>query len=163
VSRTESVRLSACTRVALVSITVSASFGLAGCSALDDLKVSISQWFNTGTLTGEGEVPYVNAPEATRVIPPENIPKQAAKAPKKKIKATARKLQRPQLERPRTGVLPAKKAPRLDFPEAASPGETEGQSAHGPGCDQRLPTPKRRSHSTRGFAPSAGACPQKPE
>jgi hypothetical protein len=32
------------------------------------------------TLTGEGEVPYVNAPEATRVIPPENIPKQAAKA-----------------------------------------------------------------------------------
>jgi hypothetical protein len=50
-------------------MSVSASFGLAGCSALDDLKVSISQWFNTGTLTGEGEVPYVNAPEATRMIP----------------------------------------------------------------------------------------------
>ena len=55
-------------------MTVSASFGLAGCAAIDDLKVSISQWFNTGNLTGEGEVPYVNAPEATRVIPPENIP-----------------------------------------------------------------------------------------
>jgi hypothetical protein len=60
-------------------LTVSASFGLAGCAAIDDLKVSISQSFNTGNLTGEGEVPYVKAPEATRVIPPENIPKQAAK------------------------------------------------------------------------------------
>jgi hypothetical protein len=104
-------------------LTVSASFSLAGCAAIDDLKVSISQWLNTGNLTGEGEVPYVNAPGATRVIPPENIPKQAAKAPRKRIKATARKLQRP-----RTVVLPANKAPTFNFPEAASPGETEGQS-----------------------------------
>ena len=91
--------MGACARVALVSMTVSASFGLAGCAAIDDLKVS------------KGEGPYVNAPEATRVIPPEKIPKQAAKAPRKKIKATARKLQRPQ-----TVVLPPKKAPILDFP-----------------------------------------------
>ena len=46
------------------------------------LKVSISQWFNTGNLTGEGEVPYVNAPGTTRVIPPENIPKQATQGTK---------------------------------------------------------------------------------
>ena len=100
-------QLGACTRVALISLTVSASFGLAGCAAIDDLKVSISQWLNTGNLTGEGEVPYVNAPGASRVIPPENIPKQATQAPRKQIRATARKLQRP-----RTVVLPAKKFPR---------------------------------------------------
>ena len=63
-------QLGACARVALVSMTVSASFGLAGCAAIDDLKVSIIQWFNTVNFTGEGELPYVNAPEATRVIPP---------------------------------------------------------------------------------------------
>jgi hypothetical protein len=33
--------------------------------------------------------------EAAPVIAPERIPKEAAKAPKKKIKAAARKLQRP--------------------------------------------------------------------
>ena len=108
-------------------MTVSASFGLAGCAAIDDLKVSISQWFDTVNFTGQGEVPYVNAPEAAPVIPPEKIPKQAAKAPRKKIKATARKLQRPQ-----TVVLPAKKPPILDSPETARPGETEGQSAAKP-------------------------------
>ena len=70
------------------------------------------------------------------MIPPEKIPKQAAKAPRKKIKATARKLQRPQ-----TVVLPAKKAPILDFPETALPGETEGQwRAQAPRRDRGLPT-----------------------
>ena len=77
----------------------------------------------------QGEVPYVNAPGASRVIPPENIPKQATQAPRKQIRATARKLQRP-----RTVVLPAKKAPVLDFPATAPPGETEGNPPHGPGC-----------------------------
>jgi hypothetical protein len=155
--------LSACTRVTLVSMSVSASFGLAGCSALDDLKVSISQWFNTGTLTGEGEVPYVNAPEATRVIPPENIPKQAAKAPKKKIKAAKHKLQRPPLERPRTVVLPAKKAPRLDFPEAASPGETEGQSAPRPRMRSKTTYPETPPSFDERFCPECWGLPAKAE
>jgi hypothetical protein len=151
-------RLGACTRVALVSMTVSASFGLAGCAAIDDLKVSISQWFNIGNLTGGGEVPYVNASGATRVIPPENIPKQAAKAPRKKIKATARKLQRP-----RTVVLPARKAPMLDFPEAASPGETEGQSAPSTTMRSRTTYPKTSPSFDGRFCPECWGLPAKAE
>ena len=114
-------------RVALISMTMSASFGLAGCAAIDDLKVSISRWFDTVNFTGEGEVLPGNAPEAAPVIAPKKIPKEAAKAPKKKIKAAARKPQRPQ-----TVVLPPKKPPIAEFPETAMPGETEGQSARPP-------------------------------
>ena len=39
-------QLRACARVALVSLTLSASFGLTGCTAIDDLKVSILNWFD---------------------------------------------------------------------------------------------------------------------
>ena len=138
-------------------MTVSASFGLAGCAAIDDLKVSIFQWFNTVN-TGEGEVPYVNAPEATRVIPPENIPKQAAKAPRKKIKATARKLQRPQ-----TVVLPAKKAPILDFPGTAPPGETEGQSAPRPTMRSKTSYPETPPPFDERFCPECWGLPAKAE
>jgi hypothetical protein len=116
-------QLGACARVALVSLALSASFGLAGCAAIDDLKVSIFNLFNTVNFTGQGEVLPGNAPEATRLIPPEEIPKQAAKAPRKKINAVARKL------RPQTVVLPPKKPLIFGSPETATPGETKGQSA----------------------------------
>ena len=36
----------ACSRVALVLMALSASFGLAGCAAIDDLKFAIAQWFD---------------------------------------------------------------------------------------------------------------------
>ena len=127
--------MGACARVVLVSMTVSASFGLAGCAAIDDLKASISQWFYTVNFTGEGEVLPGNAPEAAPVIAPEKIPKEAAKAPKKKkIKATARKQQRPH-----TAALPPKRPPISNSPETARPDETEGQSA--PPASMRLRTP----------------------
>ena len=107
-------------------LTLSASSGLAGCSALDDLKVSISEWFDTVNFTGEGEELLGYAPE-TRLIPPAEIPRPAAKTPRKKIKAATRKLPQPQ-----TVVLPPKKPPIAEFPETAMPGETEGQSARPP-------------------------------
>jgi hypothetical protein len=115
-------------------MTLSASFGLAGCAAIDDLKASISQWFYTVNFTGGGEVLPGNAPEAAPVIAPEKIPKEAAKAPKKKIKATTSKLQRPH-----TVVLPPKKPPISGSPETARPDETEAQSA--PPSSMRLRTP----------------------
>jgi uncharacterized protein len=115
-------------------MAVSASFGLAGCAAFDALKASISQWLDTVKFTGEGEVLPGNAPEAAPVIAPKRIPKKVAKAPKKKIKAAARKLQRPQ-----TVVLPPKKPLISDSPEAARPDETEGRSA--PPTSMRLRTP----------------------
>ena len=134
-------------------MTVSASFGLAGCAAIDDLNV----WFNTVNFTEEGEVPYINAPEATRVIPPERIPEQAAKAPKR-IKATTRKLQRWQ-----TVVLPAKKAPILGFPKAASPGETEGQSAPSPTMRSRTSYPETPPPFDQRFCPECWGLPAKAE
>src|SRR5262249_42118567 len=86
------VSMGACARVALITMTVSASFGLAGCAAINDLQVSISQWFDAN-FTGEGQASLGNAPEVPPVITPERIPKKAAKPPKKKIKMAARKLQ----------------------------------------------------------------------
>ena len=71
--------MGACARVMLISMTVSASFGLAGCAAIDDLKVSISQWFDTVNFTGEREVLPGNALEAAPLIAPKKIPKEAAK------------------------------------------------------------------------------------
>jgi len=124
----------ACSRVALVLIALSANFGLAGCAAIDDLKFAIAQWFESASFPGEGEVLPGNAPEAAPVIAPKKIPKEAAKAPKKKIKAAARKLQRSQ-----TVVLPPKKPPISDSPETARPDETEAQSA--PPASMRLRTP----------------------
>jgi len=110
-------------RVALVLTAMSVSFGLAGCAAIDDLRASISRWFDTANFPGEGGVLPGNAPEASPVLLLEKIPKEVRKAPKKKAK-TARKLQRPQ-----TVVLPPKKPPISDSPEMARPEETEGQSA----------------------------------
>jgi hypothetical protein len=114
--------LGGCARVALVSLTLSASFGLAGCAAIDDLKISRFQWFDTENMGAEHEELLAYAPEL-RLIPPANILKRAAKAPKKMIKGATRK---------QTVVLPGKKPPISDSTDTATPGETEGQSARAP-------------------------------
>jgi hypothetical protein len=126
-------QLGARARVALVSLTLSASFGLAGCAAIDDLKASIFKWFDTVKFPGGGEALARNAPEA-RVVPPAEIPTQASKRPRKKIEADPRKLPRPQ-----TVVLPPKKPPIAEAPKSAMPGETEGHSARSPSMGSRTP------------------------
>ena len=108
-----------CARVALVSLTLSAGFGLAGCAAIDDLKVSIFQWLDPVNFTGEGEELLGYAPE-TRLIPPAEIPKQAAKAPRKRIKPTTRKLQRPQT------VDSSKETTDIRFPRDGNAGRNRG-------------------------------------
>jgi len=45
----------ACARVALVLMAVSASFGLAGCGLIDDLKDAVSRWFDIGKTPGGPE------------------------------------------------------------------------------------------------------------
>ena len=119
-------------RVALVSIALSASFGMSGCAAIDDLKASISRWFDTAHFPDEGVGLPGNAPETPLLVAPEKIPKESPKAPKKKIK-TALKLQPSQ-----TVVLPPKKPPISDSPGTARPDETEGQPA--PPASMRLRT-----------------------
>jgi hypothetical protein len=48
----------ACSRVALVLMALSASFGLAGCAAIDDLKFAIAQWFESASFPdGRGVLP----------------------------------------------------------------------------------------------------------
>jgi hypothetical protein len=106
-------QLRACARVAIVSLTLSASFCLVGCTAIDDLKVSILQWFDPVN-SPEGEEPLAYAPEP-RLIPPAEIPKRSAKAPRKIIKPARHKLQRPPIV-----VLPQQQAPIPDTPETPS-------------------------------------------
>ena len=126
----------ACARVALISMAVSASFGLAGCAAIDDLRDAISRWFESAKFPGGGEVfPADDLSHATPTISPEKIPKEeAGKASKKKAKP-ARQPQRPQ-----TVKLP-KQPPISDSTEAARPEGTEGQSAPSQPAPLRLRTP----------------------
>ena len=85
----------ACSRVALVLMALSASFGLAGCAAIDDLKFAIAQWFESARFP-DGVLPDNDLPNATPMIPPEKIPKQDATKPSEKMPKAARKLRRPQ-------------------------------------------------------------------
>ena len=115
-------------------MTVSASFGLAGCAAIDELKDTILRWVESEKLPdGRGVFPD-DLPTATPVIPPENPLKTEASKASKKKNNLARKLPRLQ-----TVVLPPKKPSISDSPETARPGETEGQSA--PPASMRLRTP----------------------
>ena len=69
-------------RVALVSIALSASFGLGGCAAIDDLKASLSRWFDTANVPDEGAGLPGTAPESPVVVAPEKIAKESSKATK---------------------------------------------------------------------------------
>jgi hypothetical protein len=109
----------ACARVALVLMAVSASFGLAGCGLIDDLKEAVSRWFDIGKTPGGPGVFANKLPDATPMIPPEKpLKKEASKASKKKDKS---KLQRPQTVE--------KKLPTSDSTQTAKPqGRAEPQS-----------------------------------
>jgi hypothetical protein len=77
----------ACARVALVLMAVSASFGLAGCGLIDDLKDAVSRWFDIGKTPGGPGVFANKLPDAPPMIPPEKPSrKEASKASKKKDK-----------------------------------------------------------------------------
>jgi hypothetical protein len=125
----------ACARVALVLMAVSASFGLAGCGSIDDLKATISRWFDIGKFPrGRGGVFPDDLPDATPMIPPEKMLKEEASKASKKKNKPARKLQRPQ-----TVELP-KKPPISDSTEAVRPQGAEAQSAPSQPAPLRLRT-----------------------
>ena len=111
----------ACARVALVLMAVSASFGLAGCGLIDDLKDAVSRWFDIGKTPGGPGVFANKLPDAPPMIPPEKPSrKEASKATKKKDKP-ASKGQRPQTAE--------KKLPTSNTTEAPKPQGAEPQSA----------------------------------
>ena len=83
-----------CARVALVLMIVSASLGLAACGAIDDLRDTMSRWFDVGSpgRTRTAEAP----PHATPMIPSEKSLKNEASTASQKKDKLATKVHRPQ-------------------------------------------------------------------
>ena len=126
---------------------MSATLGLAGCAAIDELKEAFFGWVEFEKLPSGRGVFADDLPDATPVIPLEKpSKKEASKLSKKQVKS-ARKLQRPQ-----TVVLPPKKPPISDFTEAVRPEGTEGQSVPSQPTPSRLRTPLARSTTSRHFS-----------
>ena len=116
-------------------MAVSATLGLAGCAAIDELKEAFFRWVESEKLPSGRGVFADDLPDATPVIPLEKpSKKEASKLSKKQVKS-ARKLQRPQ-----TVVLPPKKPPISDSTEAVRPEGTEGQSVPSQPTPSRLRT-----------------------
>jgi hypothetical protein len=112
-----------CARVALVLTALSASVGLAGCAAVEELKEAFLRWVESEKLPpGEREPSPDNLPDATPVIPLEKPSKKEESKPSKPIRS-ARKPPQPQII-----ALPPKKPPIPDTHEAVRPEGTEGQS-----------------------------------
>ena len=124
-----------CGRVALGLMVLSASFGLAGCAAIDELKEAFLRWVESEKLPSGRGLFADDLPDATPVIPPEKPSKKEASKPSKQVKS-ARKLRRPQT----VVVLPPKKPPIPDSTEVARPEGTEGQSAPSPPEPPQLPS-----------------------
>ena len=120
----------ACARVALVLVAVSASIGLAACSAIDDLRAAVYRWFDVGKSPSGRGVFSDDLPEAKPMIPPEKpLKKAASRASKKKGKS---KVQRPQTVE--------KKLSTSDSTEAAKPQGAEPQSVPSQSAPSQLRT-----------------------
>jgi hypothetical protein len=126
-------------RAALVVMAVSASFGLAGCAAIDELKEAFLRWVESEKLAGGPGSLGADVPDATPAIAPEKPAKKAASKPPKTQVKSARKPQRPQPQ-PQTVVLPPERPPIPDAAEAARPEGTEGQSAPAQPAAPQLPS-----------------------
>jgi hypothetical protein len=111
-------------RVALISMAVPASFGLAGCAAIDELKEAFLRWVESEKLPSGPGMFADELPQATPVAPIEQTPKKEPSKPSKKKDKSARKL-----HRPRTAVLSSNKPLIPDSNVSVKPEGTEGQSA----------------------------------
>jgi hypothetical protein len=121
----------ACGRVALVLMVLSASFGLTGCAAIDELREAFLRWVESEKLpTGAGDLP-----DAAPTIPPEKPLQERSSQASKKTKKAARKPPQPQII-----ALPREKPPIPDSSEATRPEGTEGQSAPSPPTPPQLPS-----------------------
>jgi hypothetical protein len=113
-------------------MALSASFGLAGCAAIDELKQAFLRWVESEKLpSGPGYTGGSVWEVVGKQIPPK---KPEASKPSTQVKS-ARKLRRPQIV-----VLPPKKPPIPDSTEAARLDGTEGQSAPSPPEPPQLPS-----------------------
>jgi hypothetical protein len=94
----------------LVSFTLSVSFGLTGCTAIDEVTIPTK---------AEALLAYAREP---RLIPPAEIPKRSAKAPRTMIKAVEHKPQRPSIVKPPLAETEGQSTRvRTPYPEAPPP------------------------------------------
>ena len=126
------------TRVALVSMAVSASFGLAGCAAIDELKDTILRWVESEKLPDGRGAFADDLPDATPVSHRKSREK-GGKQDVEKAGQSARKLQRLQ-----SVVLPPKKPPISDSPRRRGRTKLRGNPRRPLRCDCALLFPKRR-------------------
>jgi hypothetical protein len=135
-------------------MALSASFGLAGCAAIDELKEAFLRRVESEKLpsgpgyTGGGIWEVVG-----KQIPPKKPPKVEARKPSRQVKS-ARKVRPPQtgidavvtelkakgVQFTREPVRHPKKPPIPDSTEAARPDGNEGQSAPSPPEPPQLPS-----------------------
>jgi hypothetical protein len=103
----------ACARVALVLVAVSASIGLAACSAIDDLKAAVSRWFDVGkSLGGRGGVFTDDSPDTTPMIPPEKqLERRQARHQRRRTRANGRRPLRRNYRPPTPPRRQSRKAP----------------------------------------------------
>ncbi len=107
-------------RVALVSMAVPASFAVAGCAAIEELKEAFLRWVESEKLPSGPGVIANELPDATPAVPSEKTPRRP------QPKDTAGKLQR------QTVVLPPKKPSIPNSTEAVKPDGTEGSAPSQP-------------------------------
>jgi hypothetical protein len=124
----------ACARVALVLMAVSASFGLAACGAIDDLRDAPSRWFDVGKSLGRpGGFFADHLPNATPMIPPKKSLKNEAKNEASKGSKTSKKKDKParKVQRPQTAEqkLPTSRTIEAPKPQAAEPQSVPSQPA----------------------------------
>src|SRR4030081_88977 len=67
------VGLHAGARVALSSMVLLGTLGLAGCSSVDELKGTVSGWFAPGKVSRADEGMFVRGADGSHPIPPERI------------------------------------------------------------------------------------------
>jgi len=79
----------ACARVALALMALSASLGLAGCAATDELKEAFLRWVESEKLPPGRGLFTDDSPDATPVIPPEEPLKREATKSSKPVKQRA--------------------------------------------------------------------------
>ena len=108
----------ACARVALVLMIVSASLSLGACGAIDDLRDTVTRWFDIGS-PGQPASADAQSHGAPTIPPEKSLKNEASKASKKKDKL-ATKVHRPQTAE--------HKPPTSHTIEAAKPQRAELQS-----------------------------------
>src|SRR5262245_41094063 len=124
----------ACARIALPSVLVFAGLALGGCTAIDELKDTMSGWFTVGkSFVGQDALPG-DVPDPKDKAPPNKMPReQASKGSKNKDKQAGKQ------QRNQTGDA-ATRPPMTVSAEAVKPKRAEAESASSLASPTRLRT-----------------------